>query len=96
MSIFRLSNRSNPRGSINNHMPFYTFENTETGEQWTDMMSIADKEAYLSANPNIQQLFVAGLPVHDPYNLGRIKPDGDFQSRLKEIQKAHPKGHVVK
>ena len=31
-------------------MPIYTFINTKTGKEFDDMMSIADKEEYLSKN----------------------------------------------
>ena len=43
-------------------MPLYTFENTETGETWDDMMSIASKEQYLKDNPSIRQL-ITGMNI---------------------------------
>ena len=35
-------------------MPIYTFENTETDEQFDMMMAIADKEKWLKKNPNVK------------------------------------------
>ena len=28
-------------------MPTYSFENTKTGQEWTEIMTIAEKEKYL-------------------------------------------------
>ena len=40
-------------------MPLYHFENKETGEVVTKMMSIADKATYLEENPNMRQVISA-------------------------------------
>ena len=40
-------------------MPVYTFQNKETEEEWTDIMSISAKEQYLIENPTIQQLLTS-------------------------------------
>ena len=50
-------------------MPTYTFKNKKTGKVFTDMMSIADKEEYLSKNKHITQEItklniVAGVIVY--------------------------------
>ena len=34
-------------------MPTYDFINTHTGEEWTEMMSIADMESLVEGNPEI-------------------------------------------
>ena len=36
-------------------MPTYDFKNTHTGEEWTEMMSIADMESLVEGNPEIKQ-----------------------------------------
>ena len=36
-------------------MPIYDFINTKTGKEFTDMMSIAEKEEYLKKNKHIKQ-----------------------------------------
>lgn len=73
-------------------MPTYTFKNKKTGKQWDDIMSISDKEAYLEANPHIQQLIVKPLSMGDPVRVGRKKPDDGFRDVLREIKKKHPRG----
>ena len=37
-------------------MPVYTFENKKTGKQFTEMMSIAEKEDYLKRRKSIRQV----------------------------------------
>lgn len=37
-------------------MGFYQFRDSNTEEQWEDMMSIASKDEYLKANPHITQV----------------------------------------
>ena len=36
-------------------MPLYSFENTKTGKEWSEMMTISDKEEYLKNNTHIKQ-----------------------------------------
>lgn len=73
-------------------MPFYTFRNKETEEEWTDMMSNSSREQYLAENPNIEQVFTSGLPQLDPMRVGVRKPDDQFKKRLDAIQRGHPHG----
>ena len=40
-------------------MPLYTFMNKDTNEVFTEMMSISQREEYLSQNPNITQKLLA-------------------------------------
>ena len=50
-------------------MPTYTFVNKETGEEFTEIMSIAEMEDFLIDNKNFQQvLFPVGIA--DPTRLG--------------------------
>lgn len=58
-------------------MPTYTFLNKDTGEEFTDFMSISALEEYLASNPNIQQVPCAPAIV-DPVGLGITKPPSDF------------------
>ena len=37
-------------------MPTYSFRNNDTGEEFTELMSISEREKFLEQNPNIQQL----------------------------------------
>jgi len=72
--------------------PSYTFLNTDTGETFTEIMSISEREEYLKANPHINQQIVSAPSLADPIRLGLRKPDDGFRDRLKEIKKAHSRG----
>ena len=37
-------------------MPTYSFENKKTGKEWTDIMTIAEKEKYLKKHKNVKQI----------------------------------------
>lgn len=73
-------------------MPSYTFLNTESGEVFTTIMSIAEREDYLKANPHIQQQLISAPALGDSIRLGLKKPDNGFRDRLKEIKKHHSRG----
>lgn len=77
-------------------MPIYTFTNTQTNETFTDLMSISEKETYLSENPHIQQVPVA-VNMGDSVRLGVTKPPSDFTKYvLGKIKERHPKGNIGK
>ena len=66
-------------------MPNYDFLNTQTGEQFTERMSMNEREQYLANNPHIQQLLTrmnmfAGSPKND---------DG-WKENMSRIAEAHP------
>lgn len=48
-------------------MPLYDFENIETGEITTEMISISGKEQFLKDNPNLKQVI-----LYNPTNPGLI------------------------
>lgn len=70
-------------------MPYYNFKNNETGEIFTLEMKMADRETYLSANPNITQL-ISTTRIGDPISLGIRKPDKGFNNLLRAMKKGHP------
>ena len=70
-------------------MPTYAFRNNDTGEEYTDFMSISDLEVYLKEN-NVTQL-VNGSPAIVS-GRGMTKPDNGFRDLLKNIKKQHSKG----
>jgi len=70
-------------------MPTYTFRNTDTNEEWTELMSIAEREEYLKNNKNVIQLLSA-VPLADPTRLGLYKPDNGFRDVLRHVKKHHP------
>ena len=70
-------------------MPMYTFEDTDTGEQFDMLMKIADKEKYLSKNENIKQVITA--PNLNFGGVGdRTKPSSGFQDVLSRVADANP------
>mgnify|MGYP001164188237 FL=1 len=70
-------------------MPMYTFENTDTGEQFDMLMKIADKEKYLKKNNNIKQVITA--PNLNFGGVGdRTKPPSGFKDVLSRIGEANP------
>lgn len=73
-------------------MPSYTFLNTDSGEVFTTIMSIAEREEYLKDNPHIQQQLISAPSIGDSIRLGLKKPDNGFRDRLREIKKAHSRG----
>jgi hypothetical protein len=72
--------------------PSYSFKNLNTGEEWTDIMSMSAREQFLNENPHIQQQIVAAPALGDSIRLGLKKPDNGFRDRLREIKKAHSRG----
>ena len=72
-------------------MPTYTFENTKTGKQWDDMMSISEKEGYLKKNKHIRQVLTqiniskSGVMGH-----GQMKTDNGWKEMQSRIAEAHP------
>lgn len=70
-------------------MPMYTFEDTNTGEQFDMLMKIADKEKYLSKNENIKQVITA--PNLNFGGVGdRTKPPSGFKDVLSRVAEANP------
>jgi len=68
-------------------MPTYSFENTKTGEVFDDMMSIADKEAYLKKNKHIKQLISS---INIVGGVGGMKNDAGWKENMSRIAEAHP------
>ena len=68
-------------------MPLYEFVDTETGEQWEDVMSYDSYKTYLAENPTIN-------PVYSISIIGgsgdRIKTDSGFNDVLGRIAQANP------
>lgn len=71
-------------------MPTYDFIDNQTGEQFTKVMKIAEKEQYLSDNPHIQQTHLAVPAIGDPVRLGVRKMDGGFKEVLQKIHSRAP------
>lgn len=75
-------------------MPSYTFKNINTDEQWTEILSMSDRDRFLKDNPHIHQLIVKAPSIGDPVRLGRVHHDGGFNDVLKKI-KSHHRGSTI-
>jgi len=92
------------RGFISN-MPIYQYRCKKCGISFERLLRMKDMEKPLSEKPNeclcgedckceIEQIPTTAS-FGDPWKMGRIKPNDDFRSRLKQIKKAHP-GSTIK
>ena len=71
-------------------MPIYDFIDTNTGEQFTKMLKLAERETYLAENPHIQtQILSAPRMVRGTSTQG-IKNDDGWNENLARIAEAHP------
>jgi len=71
-------------------MPTYTFEHTETGEQWTDMMSWDERCKYLEDNPKVRSVITAPNIVSGVQGMGRMKNDDGFKEVMAKIGEKNP------
>ena len=69
-------------------MPYYDFEDTETGEVFELSLKIAEKEDFLKANPNLKQVISAPMIVGGVDGLR--KPDEGFNEVLQKIGEQNP------
>ena len=68
-------------------MPTYTFYNTETDEQFDDVMSWSQRENYLKDNPHIDPMLTTAALVGDHIV---NKMDGCMKETFSRIAEAHP------
>ena len=68
-------------------MPTYTFEIIETGEQYDEVMKIAEKDDYLKNNPKIKPVMTAPHFVGDHIIK---KMDGGMNETLQKIAERNP------
>lgn len=72
-------------------MPIYNFRNKETRSEWSNMMTISERDEFLANNPHIEQIVCAPVIAT---RIVRQKPDGAFRDKLKEIKKNNPGSRV--
>ena len=70
-------------------MPTYTFKNKKTGKVFTDMMSIAEMEEYLSKNKHIQQQ-VSSINIVAGVSGQSYRSDSGWKETLSKVAEAHP------
>lgn len=72
-------------------MPIYSFRDTKTGKEFTESMKIAELDAYLEANPNVEQVITVPNIV-DSVGIGITRPPVDFQKHVLGRVKAKTPG----
>lgn len=72
-------------------MPTYSFRRKSTGEEFTEIMTIAARDEF-TKDPDIVQLIVSA-PVLG-YNVVTSKPSDAFRDKLREIKKQNPRSTI--
>jgi len=75
-------------------MPTYSFENKKTGQEWTDIMTIAEKEKYLKKHKNVKQIITA-VNIVSGTGSTNIKNDAGWNENLQRISEAHPTSNLA-
>ena len=68
-------------------MPTYDFENTKTGKQFTEFMSMSEKDIYLKKNKHISQCL---NQINIVVGVGGMKNDTGWKENMSRIAEAHP------
>ena len=71
-------------------MPTYTFYDEKSEIEWTEFLSIAEREKFLKENKHIKQAVVPVAVVGDHVMGVGPKTDGGFEDRMSHIADAHP------
>ena len=75
-------------------MPTYNFKNKKTGEEWQDLMTIAEmeklvKKKHIELLPPTQMNIVSGVGSVDS------KTDSGWKEVMSKISEAHPVSHLA-
>ena len=68
-------------------MPTYEFHDTETGEQWEDIMKYEEYKQFLEDNPHIRPVYTINMISGAG---DKIKTDSGFNDMLGRIAAANP------
>ena len=68
-------------------MPTYSFLNTKTGKEFTELMGISEKEKYLKKNNHIKQQITT---INIISGTGGIKNDGGWKEVQSKIAERNP------
>ena len=68
-------------------MPTYSFLNTKTGKEFTELMGISEKEKYLKKNKHIKQQITT---INIISGTGCIKNDGGWKEVQSKIAERNP------
>ena len=76
-------------------MPTYTFTNTKTGKEFTEMMTIAEMENYLKKNKHIKQN-ISGIRIVAGVSGQSYRSDSGWKEVQSKIAEAHPMSALAK
>ena len=68
-------------------MPTYSYLNTKTGKEFTELMGISEKEKYLKKNKHIKQQITT---INIISGTGGIKNDGGWKEVQSKIAERNP------
>jgi hypothetical protein len=69
--------------------------NKETGEEFTNTMTMAERDEYEKNNPHLRQV-LRNFTMVDPVSIGITKPPQDFQKHvLGRIKSAVPEASAI-
>ena len=71
-------------------MPTYTFYDESAGIEWTEFLSMDEREKFLNKNKHIKQAIVPVAVVGDHVMGVGPKVDGGFTENMQRISAAHP------
>lgn len=75
-------------------MPSYNFRDKDSGEEWTESMSIAAMETLLKDNPTWETFPGSSFHIGDPYHHAGHKPPEAFRDVLREIRRKHKSAFI--
>ncbi len=77
-------------------MPTYTFFNEQSGIEWDDIMSYAERTEFLEQNPHIKQVPPTKLNIVRGTSLSKsTRTDGGWNENLQRIAEAHPTSEIA-
>jgi len=77
-------------------MPTYSFRNKESGEVFDKIMRIAEREEFLSQNPNLETV-ITGAPAFTGDHISAVKKyDTGFKEVLQRIHEKTPGSQLDK
>jgi len=63
-------------------VPTYNFRQKETGEVIEKVMKFSERDEWIAANPDYEQVHIQMPNIGDPIRLGITKPPSDFQKHI--------------
>jgi hypothetical protein len=70
-------------------LPYYNFEDTNTGELIEKFMKISERDEFVKENPHLKQI-ITGAPMMVRNSSGGIKNDDGWKENLARIAEANP------